>query len=164
MANPLVELFYEAGGPLRFREVERTLSQCGLSLTRPGDGAVIRSSEIGEPIPSSAEEIAERAQRREWIAANFWVDEANAAHVSLWPLDDTCICESILMDTLDDSFQIAITNATVGRFRSMSGRRMVVVDLFGDSHEYVDWNAFFSDPNQPLHGAIPTQYRLPFWV
>ena len=157
MADPIVLLYYESSGAFGFDALERLLADCGLRLRHPKTGDITRRSEIGEQVESSSQEILELGQKRQFTAMDFWVDEQVAAHVSTMPLGGACVCESIAMDTLDDQVKLAVSKAVIGRFRSLRQRRMLVVDLIGDSLEFVDWAAYFCSAEMELPSSVPTR-------
>lgn len=157
MADPIILLYYESSGSMNFGSLHELLSGCGLGLHHPETGLVTRRSEVGEQVLSSLQEIVALGKRGKFVAADFWVDAAVAAHVSMSFLGAGSIFESISMDTLNDTSRIAISKEMIARFRGMGERRMLVADLVGDSVQYIDWSAFFCEKELSLAEALPTQ-------
>jgi hypothetical protein len=156
MSNPVMAICREGRSSDAFGDLERTLSVAGLHLQRPGDGAVFRLSEVGDEIRSTRDEVLQMARGERWLAVKFWLDEAVSAFVSSQQVTDGVCCETISIDTLDDAHKIEVSKGFVERFRQLEGRRLIVVDLFGQSFELVDWLSFFLNPAEALPREIPT--------
>jgi hypothetical protein len=155
MANPVISIYREARGSDALADLERLLSAAGLHLQRPSDCAVFRVSELGNEILSTREEVLEMGQRDRPLAVKFWLDEAISAFVSI-EVDDNVCCETASIDTLDDTHKIEVSKGFIERFRRLGGRRLIVVDLIGQSFEFVDWRSFFLNPAEELPQEIPS--------
>jgi len=145
MADPIILAYFESDRQASFRRLYEQLLGCGLSIAHPTTGEVSHCSDVGYQITSSREEVFSMVQDGQWVAIEFWADASVAAHFSIGPAGESLFCESISMDSLGDPLTIAVSKSSVSRFRSARGRRGLVIDLFGDSPEYMQWTRFFQD-------------------
>jgi hypothetical protein len=128
----------------------------GLRLVRPMLDQVVRFSETGEYLTSSIDELLFVLREESRVEFGVWVDEAIHVHVQIRILEGSAISRTLHMDLLEDSLKVKIADEMVNRFSSLSGNQMIVVDLVGDSVEYVDWISFYQDKSKPLADQIPT--------
>ena len=155
MADPIIRFYYHGRPETAFSDLVSALVGSGLSIEHPVSKKLMRYAEFGELNVASISEHVNSLKVHKYTALPFWEDDAFSAFVSVELVGDDIVCDLISTDVISLSLEIKISAAMISRFRLMSGERMILVDLTGDSSEFVDWGSFFRHQHEILPSDIP---------
>jgi hypothetical protein len=160
-------LAYIYGAPptsLRFDELVDHFAQDGITLENPSTGEVIRVSPVGEPIPTSREDIRLECVAANMVRFNFYIGPSTNIFCAIEEIKPKVVRETFDLSgkTQQESLRAIRSLAQLFAKRTEKGLSFgFVADRYAELHQRFSLGRFFhlgrsgSHRNGPSSGDVP---------
>jgi hypothetical protein len=130
----------------RFDELVDHFAHDGITLANPANGEVTRVSPVGDPIPSSREDIRQECGASQVVRFNLYIGPSDNIFCSIQKIKAKIVREAFDLSAKceEESFRIIRSLAQLFSTRAEKGLAFgFVVDRYAELHQRFHWDDFF---------------------